>query len=62
MLPAISKLPGVLGWSILPCGPDKRPIIGSWKSFQTKHPTEQEISAWQRFGARENLPTPAFQN
>ena len=48
MLPAISKLPGVLGWSILPCGPDKRPIIGSWKSFQTKHPTEQEISAWQR--------------
>jgi len=35
-----------LGWSIFPIGPDKKPIITTWKPFQTRRPTEQQLSTW----------------
>ena len=34
------------GFSVIPCGKDKRPLLSSWKEFQTRKPTEQEIFAW----------------
>jgi putative DNA primase/helicase len=37
-----------LGLSIIPCGPDKKPLLPAWKPFQSRRPTEQEISAWER--------------
>lgn len=33
------------GWSILPCGKNKIPLI-SWKEFQTRMPTEEEVKRW----------------
>lgn len=34
-----------LGWSIIPCGKDKRPLI-VWREFQNRRPTEDEIKNW----------------
>ena len=36
-----------VGWSILPVGADKRPLI-SWAAYQTRPPTSEEIDAWWR--------------
>jgi len=36
-----------LGWSIIPTGRDKKPIIKSWKPFQCRRPTLKELLAWQ---------------
>jgi len=33
------------GWSVIPCGKNKRPLI-SWKKYQTERATEQEIREW----------------
>ncbi len=33
------------GWSVIPCGPDKRPII-NWKEFQSKRADESQIDLW----------------
>ena len=35
-----------LGWSVIPCRSDKRPHL-SWKEFQSRSPTLEEIEAWQ---------------
>ena len=35
-----------LGWSIIPVGSGKRPMIRSWKAYQTRPPTEAELSEW----------------
>lgn len=36
-----------LGWSIIPVSPStKRPCITTWKEFQTRQPTLQEVEAW----------------
>jgi putative DNA primase/helicase len=40
-----------LGLSIIPCGPNKKPRLDTWKEFQTRHPTDQELATWQRLGA-----------
>jgi archaellum biogenesis ATPase FlaH len=32
-------------WSIIPVGKDKKPLI-SWKEFQNRRPTRQEIEGW----------------
>jgi putative DNA primase/helicase len=37
-----------LGRSIIPCGPEKRPIIDSWKPFQRRLPTARELADWQK--------------
>ena len=34
--------------SIIPCGPDKKPVIPTWKPYQTQRPTDEEFSAWSR--------------
>ena len=35
-----------LGWSVIPCRPDKRPCL-SWRKFQKVRATEEEIRSWQ---------------
>lgn len=34
------------GYSIIPVGLDKRPLLASWKEYQTRHATEEELEAW----------------
>lgn len=33
------------GWSVLPCGKNKIPVI-PWKFLQERYPTEQEVRSW----------------
>lgn len=33
------------GWSVIVCGPDKRPLV-SWKEFQQRKPTLDEVIKW----------------
>lgn len=33
------------GWSVIPVGKDKRPLI-EWKEYQSRFPTEEEIKTW----------------
>ena len=35
-----------LGWSVIPCRREKRPCL-SWKQFQSRKPTPEEIRSWQ---------------
>lgn len=34
------------GYSILPIGLDKRPLLNTWKPLQTRHATEEEVEEW----------------
>lgn len=34
------------GYSIIPVGKDKRPLLKSWKEFQERAPTEEEVRSW----------------
>ena len=34
------------GWSVIPVGGDKRPRIRSWKPYQERLPTEEEVREW----------------
>ncbi len=34
------------GWSIIPVGRDKRPLLGSWKKYQSEHVSHEQIDAW----------------
>ena len=36
------------GWSIIPLGPSKKPIITSWKPFQGRQPTRKELAEWKK--------------
>lgn len=36
------------GWSIIPVGLDKKPLIGSWKKYQTERPTREQVAAWKK--------------
>ncbi len=36
------------GWSIIPVGLDKKPLIPSWKPFQGRSPTQAELDEWRR--------------
>lgn len=36
------------GWSIIPTGPDKKPLIKTWKPYQSERPTPKEISEWSK--------------
>jgi predicted P-loop ATPase len=35
------------GLSVIPLGPNKRPMIESWKAYQNRQPTAKEISEWK---------------
>lgn len=34
------------GWSIIPTDHDKRPLLKSWKPYQNRRPTPQELADW----------------
>ena len=34
------------GFSVIPIGIDKRPLIPSWKEYQSRKPTSEEIAKW----------------
>ena len=36
-----------LGWSVIPLGRDKRPLI-RWEAYQQRHPTPEELVEWRR--------------
>jgi hypothetical protein len=36
------------GWSIIPVGTDKKPLINSWKPYQQRPATLEELEEWQR--------------
>lgn len=36
-----------LGFPVFPVGPDKSPLV-RWKEYQSRFPTEQEISEWEK--------------
>lgn len=36
-----------LGWSVIPVGPDKRPLI-RWEPYQGRRPTPEELADWRR--------------
>jgi hypothetical protein len=35
-----------LGWSVIPLGLDKRPMLYEWRSFQKRHPMPAQIHEW----------------
>lgn len=39
------------GLSLVPCGKDKRPVV-SWKEFQERQPTADELSGWLSSGVQ----------
>lgn len=36
----------VWGFSVIPVGKDKRPLLKSWKEYQTRKPTKVELTSW----------------
>ena len=36
------------GFSLIPCGPNKRPLLPSWKPYQSRRPTAEELKKWER--------------
>src|SRR5688500_4214626 len=36
------------GWSIIPCGSDKKPLVRRWKPYQTERPIRAQVERWQR--------------
>lgn len=34
------------GWSIIPVGGDKRPLLRRWATYQSRLPTESEVREW----------------
>ena len=36
-----------LGWSVIPVRRDKSPYVSSWKQFQSRNPTLEEVLSWQ---------------
>jgi hypothetical protein len=37
-----------LGWSLIPCGKNKRPLIPSWKEYQFRAATRDDIAEWSQ--------------
>ena len=35
-----------LGWSVMPVGQDKKPLLNTWKPLQDDQPAEEQIQAW----------------
>ena len=36
------------GYSLIPCGSDKRPLLPSWKPYQSRRPTAEEVKKWEK--------------
>lgn len=43
------------GYSIIPVGLDKRPLLASWKEYQMRLPTEKEIENWWKKWPNANI-------
>ena len=43
--PDILKLTDI-GWSLIPCGLNKKPVVRSWKPYQTNAATIEQIQEW----------------
>lgn len=41
--------------SIMPVGKDKKPLLSSWKEFQTRKPTEEEVKKWWKIYPNANI-------
>ena len=35
-----------LSWALLPVGPDKRPLVKSWKEFQLTRASQVQVESW----------------
>lgn len=42
-------------FSVIPCGKDKKPLLKSWKEFQSRRPTEDEIQEWWKKWPEANI-------
>ena len=40
------------GYSVIPCGDNKRPLLGAWKLYQTELPARNILAGWWK-----ELPT-----
>ena len=49
----------VQGYNVLPVGVDKRPVIKSWKKWQTEQQTDEQVLEWFN-DSPENLPNVAI--
>ena len=36
-----------LGWSIIPCGLNKKPLV-KWRKYQTELPTKEQVLEWEK--------------
>jgi hypothetical protein len=36
-----------IGWSVVPCGPDKKALV-AWKKYQSRLPSREEVAAWEQ--------------
>ena len=37
-------------WSVIPVGADKRPLVSSWKPYQTRLASPEEVESWPHRG------------
>lgn len=47
-LPDFVRERAAAGWSLIPCGRNRRPLLTSWKKFQERAAELFELEAWQR--------------
>src|SRR5436305_12566285 len=47
-LPRVVEEALVQRWSLIPCGKNKKPLIQSWKEFQIKAASSDQIMEWHR--------------
>lgn len=43
------------GKSVIPVGKDKRPLLSSWKEFQSRYATEDEVKSWFKKWPQANI-------
>ena len=43
------------GYSIIPVGKDKKPLIPSWKTYQKRHATDEEVEVWWKKWPNANI-------
>lgn len=44
-----------LGWSVIPVGADKKPLLESWKEFQSRRATKEELKKWFSNGSTDGI-------
>jgi hypothetical protein len=36
------------GFTLIPCGRDKKPLLTTWKPYQSRRPTGEDVDAWRK--------------